>query len=200
MSKPRILGGTAKGMPLDTPPRGTRPSPSRLREAVFDTLQFRERGPFLDLYAGSGAMGLEAASRGFPAVLVELDRAAAGVLAANARRLRLKAEVVRGDALAEARRRRGRFEVVFAAPPYPLDLIAIFEEILAAGPARPGGLYVLQHPTALDLAAGFEERGGPAAEIAPSITVRRYGSNAVSRIEVPNASPGPSADGAGMLD
>lgn len=183
MSKPRILGGSAKGMPLDTPARGTRPSPSRLREALFDALQFRERGPFLDLYAGSGAVGLEAASRGFPATLVELDRAAAEVLRRNARRLGVRAEIVQRDALAVARERPGTYEVVFAAPPYPLDLAAIFAEIVRCGPARPGGTYVFQHPAKLDVAAALA--GLPAAaglDVAP--TVRRYGSNALTRIGV----------------
>ena len=192
MSRPRILGGQAKGMPLDTPPRGTRPSPSRLREALFDMLQFRERGAFLDLYAGSGAIGLEAASRGFPAVLVELDRTAAGVLRRNARRLRLDAEIVQGDALETARRRPAAFEVVFAAPPYPLDLIAIFAAILAGGAARPGGLYLFQHPTGLDVAAGLAGPLAAAAVPAPAVSVRRYGSNAITRIAVPHASSGPS--------
>lgn len=183
MSKPRILAGSAKGMPLDTPARGTRPSPSRLREALFDALQFRERGPFLDLYAGSGAVGLEAASRGFPATLVELDAAAAGVLRRNARRLGVRAEIVQRDALKVARERPGRYEVVFAAPPYPLDLGAIFAEIVRHGPSRPGGVYVFQHPSGLDLAAALAGVLGQAGmDAAPS--VRRYGSNALTRIAV----------------
>lgn len=183
MSKPRILGGSAKGMPLDTPVRGTRPSPSRLREALFDALQFRERGPFLDLYAGSGAVGLEAASRGFPATLVELDKAAAEVLRRNAGRLGLRAEIVQRDALKVARERSGRYEVVFAAPPYPLDLVSIFAEIVRCGPARPGGTYVFQHPTHLDVAGAL---GGvlSEAEVDAAPTVRRYGSNALTRIGV----------------
>ena len=190
MSRPRILGGQAKGMALDTPARGTRPSPSRLRGALFDSLQFRERGPFLDRYSGSGAIGLEAASRGFPAVCVELDRAAADVLRRNARRLRLNADVVRGDALTVARSHPAAFEVVFAAPPYPLDLVHIFTTILAGGAARPGGSYVFQHPTRLDVTASLEARLRVLDVPASAIAVRRYGSNALTRIDVPDASPG----------
>lgn len=183
MSKPRILAGSAKGMPLDTPARGTRPSPSRLREALFDALQFRERGPFLDLYAGSGAVGLEAASRGFPATLVELDKAAAEVLRRNARRLGLQAEVVQRDALKVARERPGRYEVVFAAPPYPLDLAWIFAEIVRCGPVRPGGTYVFQHPAKLDVMAALAGVLNE-AEVDGMPAVRRYGSNALTRIGV----------------
>lgn len=194
MSRLRILAGRAKGMPLETPPRGTRPSPSRLREAVFDMLQFRERGPFLDLYAGSGAIGLEAASRGFPAVLVERDRSAAAVLRRNARRLGLPAEVVEGDALRVAGDRPGAFEVVFAAPPYPLDLTRIFATILAAAPARPGGTYLFQHPTGMDLDAALADRD------AATVRTSRYGSNSVTRIVLPYPSPDAPACGGGMLD
>lgn len=200
MSRPRILGGRAKGMELETPRRGTRPSPSRLREALFDMLQFRERGPFLDLYAGSGAIGLEAASRGFPVVLVELDRAAADVLRRNARRLRLDAEVVQGDALAEARARRGTFEVVFAAPPYPSDLVAIFDDLLAGGAARPGGSYLFQHPTRLDLGSALAEPLAAAGVPSSAVSVRRYGSNAITRIDRPDASSEPPNGERGMLD
>jgi len=183
MARPRILGGSARGMPLDTPRRGTRPSPSRLREALFDALQFRERGPFLDLYAGSGAVGLEAASRGWPATLVERDRRAAAVLRGNARRLPLAAdaEVVEDDALRVAAARRGRYDIVFAAPPYPLDLASTFARIVDAGPAGPGGLYLFQHPASLDLAGELTARGTARAEVSAART-KRYGSNAVTRL------------------
>src|SRR5690606_26638368 len=98
MAKPRIIGGVAKGRALDTPPQGTRPSPARLREALFDILAFEPRRRFLDLYAGSGAVGLEAASRGFHAVCVELAKPAAAVMRRNAASLGLPVEVVPGGA------------------------------------------------------------------------------------------------------
>lgn len=178
MARPRILGGSARGQALETPRRGTRPSPARLREALFDVLQFRERGPFLDLFAGSGAIGLEAASRGFPTVCVERDAAAARVLRANVRRLHLPVEVIQGDALEAAAARPAAFEVVFAAPPYPDDLHAIFAAILDAGPARPGGLYVLQHPSSY-------RPPGPLAERLASGRRKRYGSNALTLVDAP---------------
>ena len=180
MSKPRILGGSAKGRALETPQRGTRPSPSRLREALFDIVAFEPRGSFLDLFAGSGAVGLEAASRGFDVVMVELAKQAAGVIERNARTLELPARVVRGDALAYAAGNPGLFDVVFAAPPYPLDLVEVFRSVVASGAARPGGLYVLQHPTGFSpaLPAGFEPQ---------ALKVHRYGSNALTVIRVRGA-------------
>src|SRR5690606_39113504 len=122
MSKPRIIGGTAKGRELDTPASGTRPSPARLREALFSVLAFEPHGAFLDLCGGSGAIGLEAASRGWRATCVELAGKAAAVIQGNAKRLGLNVTVVRGDALAHADAHPGHYQVLFAAPPYPDDL------------------------------------------------------------------------------
>lgn len=175
MSRPRILGGSAKGRPLDTPKRGTRPSPSRLREALFDILAFEPKGAFLDLFSGSGAVGLEAASRGWTATCVDLSAAATAVIRRNAARAGLAAEVVREDAVAFAARNRGRFSVAFAAPPYPQDLSRVFQAVLEAAPVAPGGLYVFQHPSGespeLALPSGLE---APRA--------KRYGSNALTLI------------------
>ncbi|MEJ2289312.1 MAG: RsmD family RNA methyltransferase [Deinococcales bacterium] len=173
MSRPRILGGSAKGRELDTPRRGTRPSPSRLREALFDILAFEEDGAFLDLYSGSGAIGLEAASRGWSATCVDLSREAARIIRGNASRAGLEVEVVQGDALRFAREHPGAFAVVFAAPPYDLALAPIFQAILEAGPARSGGLYVFQHPTREPPALTPPSDLEPARE-------KRYGSNALT--------------------
>ena len=169
MSKPRIIGGVAKGRVLETPKRGTRPSPSRLREALFNILSFQTKGNFLDLYSGSGAIGLEAASRGWQTTCVDLSREAASVIQKNARSVKLDVQVVQGDALRFARAHPGGYDVVFAAPPYPLDLETIFQTILASEVARD--LYIFQHPTSLSL---------------PFLgaNVRKYGSNALSLLDV----------------
>ena len=166
MSKPRIIGGVAKGRVLETPKRGTRPSPSRLREALFNIIGFRAKGMFLDLYSGSGAIGLEAASRGWQATCVDLSREAATVIRKNAQTLKLPAEVIQGDALAYAKAHPQAFEIVFAAPPYPLDLESIFSTVLEAQTATE--LYIFQHPTELTLVG---ER-------------RVYGSNTLTLIDV----------------
>ena len=174
MAKPRIIGGTAKGRSLETPKRGTRPSPSRLREALFDILAFYERGTFLDLYSGSGAIGLEAASRGWTATCVDLNKAAANIIRQNAHALGLEAKTIQGDALKFVQTSE-KFDVVFAAPPYPLDLSEIFQTILSANVAAESGLYIFQHPTGLELNL---TRTGVVLE--PE--VRAYGSNALSFI------------------
>lgn len=185
MSRPRILGGSAKGRELETPRRGTRPSPSRLREALFDVLAFEPRGPFLDLFSGSGAVGLEAASRGWTATCVDLAREAAAVIRRNAARAGLTVTVVRDDAVRFAAAHPGAFGVVFAAPPYPLDLPALFQALLDAGTASPGGLYVFQHPS-----GATPELRLPAGVEAPRI--KRYGSNALTLLRrSAEARPGP---------
>lgn len=178
--RPRIIGGSARGRPLATPRSGTRPTPSRVREALFDMLAFRERGTYLDLYAGSGALGLEAASRGWRAICVDRSRAAVEVVRRNARSLGLDVDVRLADAIASARALRGRVDVCSASPPYPDDLAAVFQAILDSACVRPGGLYVLQHPSGMAPALLLE--GAPAAT-----EVRRYGSNALTIVRVPGA-------------
>ena len=173
MAAPRILAGSAKGRRLRTPPRGTRPSPARLRAALFDSLAFTERGRFLDLYAGSGAVGLEAASRGWEAILVERSPQATGLLRDNVRSCGLRAQVLRGDALQVAARLAGGVDVAFADPPFEHDLPGIFQALIDLDVVRPGGRYAFQHPSrmVLDL-----RRDG----VLLPIDTRRYGSNALS--------------------
>lgn len=122
----RIIGGRLGGRRLKTPPgEGTRPTSDRVREALFSALE-AELGSlqgtrFLDLYAGSGAVGLEAVSRGAVALTaVEADRRAAGVVRANAGSLGVAADVraqpvervVAGGPAGPA------YDVVFLDPPY----------------------------------------------------------------------------------
>jgi 16S rRNA (guanine966-N2)-methyltransferase len=187
VARPRIFGGSARGRPLSTPRSGTRPTPGRVREALFDILAFEPRGVFLDLYAGSGALGLEAASRGWRAICVDLGREASDVIRHNARDLGLEVEVRRGDALAIARSLRGEIDVCSAAPPYPDDLNAIFQALLDSGCVRPGGRYVFQHPTGR--VPALLVAGAPAPT-----DLRRYGSNALTIVRVAAAADGSTTD------
>ena len=189
MPKPRVVGGRARGRPLETPRQGTRPTPSRVREAMFDVLAFEPRGVFLDLFAGSGALGLEAASRGWRAICVDLAREAVEVVRRNARATGLDVEVRRGDALAVARALRGQVDVCSAAPPYPADLPAIFQALLASGCVRPGGRYVFQHPTKLVFDLTLEGVAVPTGR-------RAYGTNALTWVRVPNDVPDAESDDA----
>ncbi len=113
----RVISGRAAGLRLAAPGEGTRPFGDRVKQALFGTLEADPDeplgGPFLDLFAGSGAAGIEALSRGAPtAVFVERDAGAARVIADNLRRTALEGgRVVRADVLrfldGDAGRRRG---------------------------------------------------------------------------------------------
>ena len=119
----RITGGAFRSRELRAP-RGarTRPTADRVREALFSILQSRvelEGARVLDLYAGTGALGLEAMSRGAAhAVLVEKDRAALDALRENRRALGLDDTTQVLTSSVEQCEVRGPFEVVFADPPY----------------------------------------------------------------------------------
>jgi len=120
----RIVAGSRKGHRI-TAPKGaaTRPTGDRVREATFSLIGPVEGAAVLDLFAGSGALGLEALSRGAAScVFVERDRDAARVIQANVEKLRLTgATITNRDvaaALREERARRGRYDLVLVDPPY----------------------------------------------------------------------------------
>jgi 16S rRNA (guanine966-N2)-methyltransferase len=116
----RIVAGEYKGRRLRMP-RGapTRPTADRVREALFSMLGDVTGARVLDLYAGSGALGIEALSRGAAsAVFVERDARAAAAIQANLDTVGAEAEVSRQDALAFVRRDRRSYDLVFCDPPY----------------------------------------------------------------------------------
>ncbi len=154
----RVVAGRLRGRALRTV-RGlaVRPTSDRVKTAVFDILGPTVRGArVLDLFAGSGALGIEALSRGAEkATFVECARGPLLVLQQNLQTLGLgqEAEVVQAEALHYLRRWQGpvQFDIVFADPPYDFQehqsLLALVagKELLA-----PGGLLVLEHRTGLE--------------------------------------------------
>jgi 16S rRNA (guanine966-N2)-methyltransferase len=121
----RVVAGTFKGHPLRAPRGTTRPTLDRVREAVFSMLGPLDGLRVLDLYAGSGALGIEALSRGAGiATFVDSDAAAVRAVRENLERVGAEnGTVVRADALAflrNAARRRERWDLVFCDPPYRL--------------------------------------------------------------------------------
>ena len=148
----RIIAGTVRGIRLAPVPKGVRPTSDRVRESVFNALgQFFESGDALDLYAGTGALGIEALSRGFERVVfVEKDGRAVATIRENLRRARLldRAEVVRDDVGRALDRMltEGRvFNLIFADPPYRIattevgGLVSRLRALLA-----PGGRVVIE--------------------------------------------------------
>lgn len=151
----RIIGGSASGRRLRTPPGDrTRPTTDRVREALFSALESQLGSMaglrFLDLYAGSGAVGLEAMSRGALAVtLVEGNRrTAATVVQPNADTLGFAARVLALPvARALAHPCDAAYDVVFADPPYDLDaeeLDATLGLLLAGGWLGPDAVLVVE--------------------------------------------------------
>jgi len=130
----RIIAGSRRGHRLATPTHdATRPTSDKVREAAFSVIgdwagtigeapeTMLDRFSFLDLYAGSGAVGLEAASRGAgPVVCVEKDAATASVAARNARQLDLGAVVATASAESFLDRTPQVFDIVWLDPPYPV--------------------------------------------------------------------------------
>jgi 16S rRNA (guanine966-N2)-methyltransferase len=146
-AKVRIVGGRWKRTPLQVvDAAGLRPTPDRVRETVFNWLgQDLDGWRVLDLYAGTGALGLEAASRGAArVVLVERDARAADALRAVRARLHAedRVEVVQGDALAWLQRTGERFDLVFLDPPFGSAELARVLPAVAAVLAPGAALYV----------------------------------------------------------
>jgi 16S rRNA (guanine966-N2)-methyltransferase len=116
----RVVAGEFRGRRLSAP-RGasTRPTADRVREALFSILGEVSGARVLDLYAGSGALGIEALSRGaVSAVFVERNPRAAAVIDRNLASLGLEQEVLRQDVVRFLSRSEGRFDLVFCDPPY----------------------------------------------------------------------------------
>src|SRR5438552_17588515 len=117
----RIIAGSRKGHRIEAPRgRTTRPTSDRVRENVFNLVApWVEDAQVLDLFAGSGAMGLEALSRGAArAVFVEADPEACRTIERNLDRLGLHGEVRYADVLATIANERRRYDLVFCDPPY----------------------------------------------------------------------------------
>jgi 16S rRNA (guanine966-N2)-methyltransferase len=119
----RVVGGRLGGRVLVAPPgRATRPTPERVREAVFSILGALDGERVLDLFAGSGALAIEALSRGASdATLVDSSWAAIGAIRRNLSSLELRGEVRRQSALAflqAARADARQYDLVFLDPPY----------------------------------------------------------------------------------
>lgn len=122
----RIVAGVAGGRALKVPPKGTRPTSERVREAIFSRLEHYdvlEDARVLDLFAGSGALGFESASRGAKTVvLVEANRTAAGICQENLKTLGLEtASIVQEKAENYVTRAQtSPWDLVFLDPPYDL--------------------------------------------------------------------------------
>jgi 16S rRNA (guanine966-N2)-methyltransferase len=145
----RIIAGSRKGHTINAP-KGldTRPTSDRVRENVFNIVGPLDDAKVLDLYAGSGAMGLEALSRGAArAVFVERDDAAAQIIEQNLDKLRLQGTVLRRDAVTALAGEAGagrKYDLVLVDPPYGMytELQSQLARYLPAVLAEDGVLVV----------------------------------------------------------
>jgi 16S rRNA (guanine966-N2)-methyltransferase len=179
----RVIAGSRKGHKLDAP-RGldTRPTSDRVRENIFNLVGPLDGARVLDLFAGSGALGIEALSRGaVSAVFVEQDAEAVRTIERNLDRLRLTgARVARGDVLrtiAQETTTGAKYDLVLVDPPYGMltdiqpRLARHLPPLLAAD-----GLLVVE----------TDARSEPELPL-PVRTTRRYGQTRVTLFEAPQA-------------
>lgn len=183
----RIIAGIAGGIPLLSPDDQTRPTTDRVRGSVFSILMPRvPNARVLDLFAGSGALGLEAVSRGArSALFLESSRDACALIRRNAEKAKLAAQVAvrQADVFAwlKTSAARGSFDIIFADPPYrkkPAD--SDFAAALLASPVLPtlvaeDGVFVL------------ESHAGPGLLAIPPtwrlLDERTYGASRISFLE-----------------
>ena len=194
----RIIAGKAKGRVLTAPKaKGLRPTTDRLKESLFNILPVEGRR-FLDLFAGAGGVGLEAASRGAARVLlVESNRACARAIRTNIGRCGFinmpavggsapEIEVIECPAERALRllvHRGETFDIIFADPPYGEDAAgAALRLIRSLGLLSQGGLVVVQHSVRDEIPA---RREGYRVEES-----RRYGDTMLSFLAVPRRSEG----------
>ncbi|MEO7836416.1 MAG: RsmD family RNA methyltransferase [Acidimicrobiales bacterium] len=166
----RVVAGTAKGRRLQAPGGlGVRPTGDRVREAIFDVLGSLGGVAELhvaDLYAGTGALGIEALSRGAAhATMIDEDRVAVDAIRINlvTTGLYARATVVQSDVMSWLADSPASFDVVFADPPYAFD---DWPNLLAG---LPTALTILESDRELDLGEAFEV-----------VKIKRYGGTVVT--------------------
>jgi 16S rRNA (guanine966-N2)-methyltransferase len=168
----RIISGSRKGHTIQAPSgRGTRPTSDRVRENIFNIVGPVDDATVLDLYAGSGAMGLEALSRGAAsAVFVERDLDAIRAIERNLDKLRLRGTVLRQDAIAVLAGEKRKYDLVFVDPPYEMytDLEPQLARYLPSVVAQDG-VVVVETDKRIEPALPLEQR-----------TSRKYGSARVT--------------------
>ncbi|WP_438446779.1 16S rRNA (guanine(966)-N(2))-methyltransferase RsmD [Gorillibacterium sp. sgz5001074] len=162
----RVISGKAKGRPLKAVPgMGTRPTTDKVKEAIFSMIgPYFDGGSVLDLFAGTGGLGIEALSRGVErAVFIDMEPKSIEVVRDNLKACGFadRAEVYRneaGRALKALAKREARFGWVFLDPPYRLKNVdKLMEEMHELGLLEPGAVVLVEH----DAEHRYPERFGP---------------------------------------
>lgn len=147
-----ITGGKFRGRKLNIlKEKGVRPTLSKVRESVFNMLQNDIQGALmLDMFAGSGIMGLEALSRGAKKVyFMEKDPKTAKILSENLKKFDSESEVIYGDSLKSLNKLENiQFDIIFMDPPYATDLVIEgLKAIIKAKKLKDTGIIVVEHPS-----------------------------------------------------
>jgi 16S rRNA (guanine966-N2)-methyltransferase len=188
----RVVAGEARGRRLVAPPgRDTRPTLDRVREAVFNalgSLDAVDGARVLDLFAGSGALGIEALSRGAAhATFVDTDRSARRAIEENlaATGLGDRAAVVGADAVTHLRRHLEAggepFGLVLLDPPYATGEPVWADVLLLVAAAAPGGVVVVESDRTPVVPDGWD-----------ALREKRYGGTLVTVLRTPSPPPEPS--------
>ena len=151
----RVIAGRARGRAL-TAPKGleTRPTSDKAREAIFGSIPFQIAGArVLDLFAGSGAMGIESLSRGAQeAVFVDNSREAVSCIRENLKNTGLSGSIVQTDFHAALKGMRGAFDFIFIDPPYKSGFYEdAVDLILDNGLLGESGKMIIEHDGTIDL-------------------------------------------------
>lgn len=158
----RVIAGTARGITLKTPDgMQTRPTADRVKEAMFSIIHFDIPGAkVLDLFGGTGQLGIEALSRGAASAdFVDHSEAACRLIRENLRRAKFDSagKVVRGDYLEYLSRCREQYDIIFLDPPYAeVFLENALKRITEIDILRTGGIIVAERPVGKELPWDFE--------------------------------------------
>ena len=158
----RVITGKARGVTLKTPDgMQTRPTTDRVKEALFSIIQFEIQGAnVLDLFGGTGQLGIEALSRGAKrAVFVDFQANACRLIRDNLKRTRLDgdAQVVQSDYLAYLERCKEKFQIIFLDPPYAeVFLETALKRITEIDILQSGGIIIAERPLGKELPWEFD--------------------------------------------
>ena len=158
----RVITGKARGVQLKTPEgMTTRPTADRVKEALFSIIQFEiATARVLDLFGGTGQLGIEALSRGAKsAVFVDAGEPACRLIRENLKRTKLEndAKVIRGDYLDYLKRCREKFDIIFLDPPYAeVFLENALKCIAEIDILQSGGIIVTERPVGKELPWDFD--------------------------------------------
>ena len=172
-----ITAGKYKGQKITAPDENiTRPTLSKVRMGIFNTLHSMidfEGKRFLDMYAGSGIMGLEALSRGFEyACCIEKNPKVANIIKTNFKKFEEKPELIIGDSTKIVKRLNKKFDVIYIDPPY---FSGVYEKSLEAVKEPAAGIIILEHVIEVDY-SGFN-----------LIKQKNYGDKTITYLETVNS-------------